>query len=122
MKYLITCNPKYFDVAGAFAASKELYWKQVLRDISVGDIVYIYVALPISAIKYKCLTLEVNVTDAPVENTPYTIDGTYYAAYPRKMKLRLLEEYSDQKYTLTRLHEMGLKGTFQGQRRLNIDL
>ncbi len=122
MIFLIPCNPKYFNVAGAFAGSNELYWKQTLKDISAGDTVYIYVARPVSAVKYKCLVTEASVTDTPLEKTPYVIDGSYYVAYPRKMKLKLLEEYPDSKYPLAKLREMGIEGTIQGQRHLNVKL
>lgn len=93
MQYLVPCNPKYFNIAGAFADSRELYWKQTLKSITADDIVYIYVAQPVGAIKYKCLVLAAGITDVPLEKTSYVIDGSYYVAYPRKMKLHLLEEY-----------------------------
>ena len=122
MQYLVPCNPKYFNIAGAFADSRELYWKQTLKSITADDIVYIYVAQPVGAIKYKCLVLAAGITDVPLEKTSYVIDGSYYVAYPRKMKLKLLEEYPDDQYPLKRLRELGIKGTIQGQRHLDIDI
>lgn len=122
MNWLVSCNPKYYNVAGAFSASPSLYWKQILNDVSVDDEVFIYVARPISAIKYRCRVLESEVTNYPMNDSPYVIDGSYYESYPVKMKLELLEEYPDDKYTLEKLHSYGLKGTIQGQRRLGIEL
>ena len=50
--WIVPCNLAYYDVAGAFANLPCVTWKQT-RKVCVGDIVYIYVGKPISAIKYK---------------------------------------------------------------------
>lgn len=51
-EWIIPCNLKYYDVKGAFSKFKAIDWKQSAKNICVGDIVYIYVGKPISAIKY----------------------------------------------------------------------
>ncbi len=122
MNRLVSCNPKYYNVVNAFAASSTLYWKQILKDVSVDDEVFIYVARPVSAIKYRCKVLEAGVTNYPASDAAYVIDGSYYETYPLKMQIELLEEYPDDKYTLKKLHSYGLKGTIQGQQRLKIEL
>ena len=55
--WLITCNPRLYDVIGAFARFKKIEWKQN-NNINKGDIVYIYVGSPIKCLKYKCRALK----------------------------------------------------------------
>ncbi len=59
--WLVPANPAFYDVEGVFDREKITSWKQSAR-LKPGDIVYMYVAAPISAILYKC---EVLKTDIP---------------------------------------------------------
>ncbi len=49
---IIPANPKYYDVEGAFRKNDTILWKQS-NNICEHDIVYLYVAAPISAILYQ---------------------------------------------------------------------
>ena len=61
-EWLIPANPKYYDIDDALKKSKDqtINWKQS-NNIKVGDQVYIYVASPISKIKYSCKVLETDI-------------------------------------------------------------
>lgn len=59
-QWLIPANPKFFDVDAAFDKEDIIIWKQS-SNIQVGDTVYMYVAAPFSAIRYKCRAVEVNI-------------------------------------------------------------
>ena len=59
--WLVPANPKYYDVDRAFDAADEILWKQG-AGIRKGDTVYLYVAAPVSAIRYRCKVTE---TDLP---------------------------------------------------------
>lgn len=59
-QWLIPANPKYFDVDAAFDQEDIILWKQS-SNIQVGDTIYMYVAAPFSAIRYKCRAVEVNI-------------------------------------------------------------
>ncbi len=59
--WLVPANPAFYDVEGVFDREKITSWKQSAH-LKPGDIVYMYVAAPISAILYKC---EVLKTDIP---------------------------------------------------------
>lgn len=62
MKYcLFPCNPAQYDVNGAFNEFNEIEWIQVVNKISVGDIVFIYVAKPFSEIQFMCEVVHVNI-------------------------------------------------------------
>jgi len=58
--WIVPANPRYFDIESAFEASDEILWKQS-SSIEVGDTVYMYVAAPYSAIRYKCEAVEVKI-------------------------------------------------------------
>lgn len=58
--WLIPANPKYYDVEKAFANSKEIRWKQA-RGVVEGDEVFLYMASPVSAVKYQCLVKKTHI-------------------------------------------------------------
>ena len=59
-EWLVPANPKYYDVEAAFAGAEEINWKQG-AGIRSGDIVYLYVAAPVSAILYRCRVTETDI-------------------------------------------------------------
>lgn len=67
-EWIVPANPKYYDIVGAFDASDEIEWKQG-RGMKVGDIAFVYVAAPYSAILFKC---EVTKTGIPFVLTRVT--------------------------------------------------
>ena len=58
--WLIPANPAYFDVDAGFEAEDILFWKQS-SSVHVGDEIYMYVGQPVSAIRYKCVAVEVDI-------------------------------------------------------------
>lgn len=58
--WIIPANPKYFDVVQEFEEKEIIDWKQS-SDVRVGDLVYMYVGAPISALMYKCKAVEVDI-------------------------------------------------------------
>lgn len=58
--WIIPANPKYYDLITAFQEQDEIDWKQS-SDVRVGDLIYMYVAAPYSAIMYKCKATEVDI-------------------------------------------------------------
>ncbi|MBQ3394333.1 MAG: MmcQ/YjbR family DNA-binding protein [Oscillospiraceae bacterium] len=81
--WLMPANPKYYDVEKAFRENDEIMWKQA-ANICKGDIVYMYVAKPVAAIRYKCVVTE---TDIPYSFTSKKVRMT------RIMRIRLIKEY-----------------------------
>ena len=94
-EWIVPANPKYYDVEGAFEANDEIEWKQG-SGINVGDTVYIYVASPVSAIRYRCKVLE---TDIPYD---YSDSNLTIKAL---MKIRLLKRYDPDEFTFETLRE-----------------
>ena len=118
--WVITCNPKYYDVVGAFNALDNIHWKQSV-DIKVGDIVYIYVGKPLGAIKYETKAMAVNLPNAIIDDTAYVIDAANYENYGRYMELKLLSEFDDYLLPYNLLKDNGLKSV-QGPSRVSDQL
>ncbi len=83
--WLIPANPKFYDVEEGLAQSPDgtVLWKQS-SDIRVGDTVYMYMAAPVSAVKYKFTAREVNI---PWEYADENV------TMKRAMRLKLLERF-----------------------------
>ena len=71
VSWLVPANPKYYDLAAAIRDSEDgtFLWKQSSR-VKPGDTVYIYVAAPVSGIRWKCRAVETDIpfsfADGPV--------------------------------------------------------
>ena len=117
-RWIIPCNPKYYDVIGAFKKMKRIDWKQSAKAIEVGDEVYIYVGVPVKAIKYRCKVNKVNLKHIEIDDSEFVINGEPYELYGNHMELELIEEFNDVRYSLEKLRENGLKGNIQGPRRV----
>lgn len=105
--WVIPCNPKLYDIIGAFDKLDVIEWSQP-NNTSVGDTVYVYVGGQYKSIMYKC---EVMATDL-YGNRSYD-DIEFYRGLEksddvRYMKLKLLEKYCEGQYPLEELREKGL--------------
>lgn len=102
LEWFVPANPKYYDVDAAFRMYEEIDWKQTGK-MEPGDIVYLYVGAPVSAIRYKCLITETNCWEYEGRN------GKTRTA----MKIRKLEEYDPTWIPWSEIKHTGL-GTAQG--------
>ncbi len=98
--WLVPANPKFYDIEGEIRESKDgtFLWKQS-NNISVGDEVYLYLAAPTSAIRYRCRAREVNI---PYE---YADDNL---SMSRVMRLEVLAEYDPEQFALKTLNGYGV--------------
>lgn len=110
-EWIIPANPKYYDIINAFNETDTIIWKQS-NNIWAGDIVYLYVAAPISAILYKCEVLEVDI--------PYKYNDKN-VSMKKVMKIKLLRRYEQDKFTFEKLNEYGIKA-IRGPRGLTDEL
>lgn len=118
-KWMIPANPRYFDIAGCLEKHGVVYWRQHFN-FQTGDIVYIYVASPESAVKYKCI---VEGHDLPFSNTENIVDLEFYVnpndfetskTHNRFMKLRLFSSTKSDRLTMVHLLENGMNRAPQG--------
>ena len=97
--WIIPANPYYYDIIGAFEKTDTTYWKQP-SSIQIGDMVYIYMAKPYSAILFQCQVVEINIPDNfKIKNHSISYD----------MKLKLLKKYDKEEWSLEKLKEYGVK-------------
>lgn len=94
--WLIPANPKYYDVEEAFRKEKVIDWKQG-RGIQAGDLVYMYVAAPVSAVLYACRVME---TDIPFLGEAEEVNITSL------MRIELLRTYAPEAFPLEKLRSV----------------
>ena len=107
LEWFVPANPKYYDIEDAFSHQDEIYWKQGGK-FEPGDIAYMYVGAPASAILYKCVVTE-------------TFCGQYTNHKGKTcnmMKIRKLEEYDRTWLPWSAIKNTGL-GTAQGTKYVN---
>lgn len=97
-EWLIPANPHYFDIEAAFAKNKEIIWKQSSA-VNVGDIAYMYVGAPVSAVLYKC---EITEVDIPYDYADENLKITHV------MKIKRLKKYGKDFMPFARLKEFGV--------------
>src|SRR5690625_5018557 len=119
-KWIITCNPDYYDVIEAFNSHKLLNWKQSVN-VQVGDIVYIYVGAPYSAIMFETKVLAVNLPEVKIYDQEFVKDGTTFEHHGRYMEIELIERFDEELLKFKELKKYGLKSV-QGPSRVSDDL
>ena len=122
--WIIPCNPKLYDVYGAFRSLKTIDWRQSVSMIAQGDTVYIYTGRPVQAITHKCCVIDVNI---PYDNTNsldeafnLVCDKNTQSLLPveKYMRLELIKEYEQNSLSYNMLVKYGLVGSIQGQQRV----
>ena len=112
--WLFPCNTKYFDINTHFKNNEIVVFKQD-KNMNIGDIVYIYLAVPYKKIQYKCEVIKTKINDEELLNHDYALtDSPYIKGY---VKLKLLKNISSNKLDYYSLKEHGL-GQIQRQGRL----
>ena len=118
--WVISCNPKYYDIVAAFDNLNVIEWSQS-NNTTVGDTFYIYVGGNYKAIMYKCEVFAADLYgNRSNEDYPYYKDLTKEPDI-RYMKLKLLEKYAQDRYPLKELKENGL-ASVQGRSKATMQL
>ena len=110
--WIIPANPEYYDVEGAFNNSDIINWKQG-NGIKNGDIIFMYVAKPVSAILYQCIVTEINI--------PYEYKSKELTIN-KLMKIKLIKRYNRNEYTFDILKNKYGISFIRGPRPLTIEL
>lgn len=71
-RFIVPCNPKYFDVIKHFECQKTLVCKR-LNKVCVGDIVYVYLCQPYKEIKYRCHVTKETLDEQTIMQNKYAI-------------------------------------------------
>ena len=88
-EWIIPSNPKYYDIIHAFDNTDVIDWKQG-AGIKKGDMIFMYVGAPVSAILYKCKVTETNI--------PYQYQDKNLTI-TELMKIKLLRRYDPSQFT-----------------------
>ncbi|MEM6428868.1 MAG: hypothetical protein AAF708_06460 [Deinococcota bacterium] len=120
--WLYPANPKLYDVLTAFAAP-ETYWP-ISSKVSVGDIIYIYLAAPYKQLGFVCEVSDININKQEVMDVLRPLMKPQKAPPKRDkvfMKLQVCSRMSLEETTLLdyqSLKDNGLNGMLMGPRRL----
>ena len=105
--WIIPANPKFYDVVGDFKKRNIIEWKQS-SNVHVGDIIYMYVADPYSAILYKCIIREIDI--------PYEFKDKNLTI-KKLMRIEKIKEYDNDKITFKYLNKLGINA-IRGPRKI----
>ena len=99
-EWLIPANPKYYDIDKEISESKDrtILWKQS-NSIAVGDTVFIYVGTPVSAIRYQCEAIEVDI--------PYSYSDEKLQIN-RAMRLKIIRKFDKFPISIERMKVHGV--------------
>lgn len=120
--WLYSANVKYYDVMGAFRES-ETYWP-LNSKVSIGDVIYIYLAAPYKQIAYICEVLSVDHKESRVaEKIRHFFKENMRDKSGSKsfMKLRItatLQIHNNSLLSYDILKQHGLNGMVMGPRKL----
>lgn len=117
-KWMIPGNSKYFNVGGCFEKLGYVYWRQHFH-FQTGDVVYIYMSSPESAVRYKCMVEGHDIPytseqDVELEFYANPKDAEVAKQHNRFVKLRLLALSKSEKMKMVNLLENGMNRAPQG--------
>lgn len=105
--WLVPANPRYFDVDQAFREQDTILWKQSTQ-VRAGDKVFLYLAAPVSAIRYQCRAVETDI--------PYSFRKGKLSM-ERGMRIQLEHQFQDGVLNLAVMKQCGV-GAVRGPRYL----
>lgn len=117
-KWMIPANSKYFDVAGCFEKNGSVYWKQYFN-FQTGDIIYIYMSSPESAVRFKCIVdgHDLPYSSANDQDLEFYVNPDDFESsktHNRFMRLRLISSTKSDRLTMIHLLENGMNRAPQG--------
>ena len=93
--WLVPSNYHYYNAIEAFHENEIILWKQGNDNIRVGDLVYLYVGVPFSAILFKSEVVEVDI--------PYTGEPNEHVILKKLMRIKRLAEYPKDRMPLSKM-------------------
>lgn len=108
--WIVPCSVKFYDVVDHLKEKDTIIWRKVSA-LKAGDIAYLYLGSPYSAIKYKCHIVDDNVDEKTVKENEYAIKKTDSMRKQRYIKLKLDYTYPDDALSLEKLRAHGLGQT-----------
>lgn len=112
MNWIFPCNTEYFNIHKAFENLNHLNWDIYNYKVEIGDYVYIYVADPEKAIRYKCVVTDLSDTKT-IDDSAYGGRETGYKA--NQATLQFLVTYTEPGIELSDMRKMGINARFSMQ-------
>ena len=116
-EWIISANAEMYDHASSFEHYGFIDWRQGNVKFEIEDIIFIYCTRPTSAIQYKCKIEKIDLKSSEIrddkdywnnlEEYKKSLDGNF-------MRLKLVEQVSNQKLNLENLKLNGLNAAPQG--------
>lgn len=103
--WVIPCNLKFFNVVEHLKSNATIVWKKS-RGIKSGDIVYIYVGIPIKAIKYRGIVINDDVRGELLNKSEYARKDDIERDH-KYMQVQIINEYNDE-ISLSKIKELGI--------------
>ncbi|MEG1669402.1 HNH endonuclease signature motif containing protein [Chryseobacterium sp.] len=121
--WIIPCNIKKYDIEAAFCDNHTIDWTQnkSLLNLSIGDIIYIYVGGQIRNIPYKCEALEVNVKNQ-IDDTQFMLDRNFFEGDKNYFRIKLIKKMNTPDLSFEKLKANGLNGNCQGPQTIKNNL
>lgn len=118
--WVVPANPTVYDARGAFKKLGRVHWKQGHnKSAMVGDIVYIYESITTKAMILKTRIIERDVTDYDIADNEFNVGNVDFESNPPWFTLELISELpTGLDWEL--LVDLGVKGSFQTMRRLDV--
>lgn len=107
-EWIISGNPEQYNVVDAFHNLHRVDWAQK-ANMTVGDIVYIYISGNVKAIKFKCRVNKANLDEPDIDDREYDFSGQFDGTAGRYMELELIEEYAGDEYSREELIKHGFR-------------
>lgn len=122
-EWIIPCNPRHYDIFGAFDALEMIDWRQTVKNIETGDNVYIYVGTPVQAVAFQCKVMETMIPPEKADHSDagFNLDGVE-EDNALNMRLKLIRKIPAGAITFEKMRRAGMKGCMQGQRRVPEEL
>ena len=124
--WLISSNPRKFQLAEFLRKYEYVDWKQGNTKFKVGDMVYIYSASPIQRIESVFEVIGVDIpTEESVRDEAFWTDKNEFRAgvtQNRYVRLKLKECISSENLSLDNLKKHGLNGAPQGRVKIKPEL
>lgn len=109
--WIVPANENKFRVSDWFREHDYVYWRQTVN-YHIGDVVYIYITSPVSAVKYKCIVDSVNHKTSPNDDS-YWMQEPHVYKYGYAKFLLVKEVDSVEELTFDILSSKGLKAAPQ---------
>ncbi len=123
--WLVPANSSKYNFKKAFNVMPLVDWSNSNRKYKINDIVYIYSSLPDSCIKFRCIVTKIDIPfDESLEDSNFWIDKLSYENSKNSIfiRLKILDEFDNILFPLSKLKNIGLNGAPQGPIRINSTL